>query len=218
MAAETSSSSRDASRAPLLDDGHPGAEATVHLGELQRDVTAADDDEMLGQRIEFEDRHVGEVVDIGQPGMSGTTARPPTLRKIRSARRTFRPPTRNVCGSSKRAWPRKTVQPSMESSQLFDTRAVGQHDAVLARLDFRHVHADRSGPDAEFGAATGQLCGVRAGHQCLGRDASGVDAGAADVFALHHRNALPGRCQPPRQWGSGLAGTDDDRVEMLSHR
>ena len=51
----------------LLDDGDLGAEAPVHLRELQRDVAAADDDEMLGHGVEFEDADVGQVVDVGQP-------------------------------------------------------------------------------------------------------------------------------------------------------
>lgn len=100
---------------------------------------------------------------------------------------------------------------------ILDTLAVGQHDAILARLDLRHVHADPPGRHTVIGAATGQLGNVRAGHQRLGWDAPGVDAGAADQFALDDRDALPGGGQPSRKRGSGLAGTDDDRVEMFAH-
>ena len=72
--------------------------------------------------------------------------------------------------------------------------------------------------DPVFGAAPRQVSGVRAGHQRLGRDASGVDAGAADQFALDHRDALPGCRQSTRQRRPGLPGANDDRVEMLCHR
>ena len=61
----------------LLDDGDLGAEAPVHLGELERDVAAADDDEMFRQRVEVEDADVGQVVDVGQTrhvGHDGTAA------------------------------------------------------------------------------------------------------------------------------------------------
>ncbi len=51
----------------LLDDGDPRTEPAIHLGELERDVTAADDHQMLGQDVEVEDADVGEVVDVGQP-------------------------------------------------------------------------------------------------------------------------------------------------------
>ena len=44
-----------------------------------------------------------------------------------------------------------------------------------------------------------------------------VDAGAADQLALDHRDGLPGGGQPAGQRWPGLAGTDDDRVEMLCH-
>ena len=40
---------RDQAR-PLLDDGHLGAEAAVHLREFEPDIAAADDDQMPRQR------------------------------------------------------------------------------------------------------------------------------------------------------------------------
>src|SRR3954469_22576724 len=49
------------------------------------------------------------------PGMSGATARPPTLRKNLSASST-RPSTLIVWASSKRAWPRMNVQPFIACS------------------------------------------------------------------------------------------------------
>src|SRR6202022_3495943 len=56
---------------PFLDDRHPGAEAPVHLGELERDVATANDDEMFGHSVEFEDRDVSEELDILQAGNVG---------------------------------------------------------------------------------------------------------------------------------------------------
>src|SRR6202021_213798 len=101
---------------------------------------------------------------------------------------------------------------------VFDAFAVAQHDGVLARLDFSHVHADRAGVDTEVGAAPGHMCGLRTGNQCLSRDAAGVDAGATDQLALHHRNGMTGRGQPSYQRGPGLAGAHYDRVETPRHR
>ena len=45
-----------------LDDGHLAAEAPVHLAELEADVAAAEDHQMLGQEV---DRHHRGVVEIG---------------------------------------------------------------------------------------------------------------------------------------------------------
>ena len=36
----------------LLDDGDLRAEAAIHLAELEADVAAADDDQMLGQKVD----------------------------------------------------------------------------------------------------------------------------------------------------------------------
>ena len=49
---------------PLLDDRDLGPEAPVHLRELEPDVAAADDDEMLGHPVERQDRAVGQVIDL----------------------------------------------------------------------------------------------------------------------------------------------------------
>ena len=66
MVAETSSSSRDVSRGPFSITVTRGAEPAVHLRELQGDVAAADDHQMLWHRVEFEDADVGHVVDVGR--------------------------------------------------------------------------------------------------------------------------------------------------------
>ena len=200
-----------------LDDGHPGPEAAVHLRELQRDVAAPDDDEMGWHRIEFEDRHVGEELDIGQSRNVRHHRTPAHIEKdpVGPQELVADPQRVRVLESGMPADERATVHALQPA---FDTGAVGQHDFVLARLDFRHVHADRSGSDAVLRPAPGQLRGVRARDKRLGRNASVVDAGAADVLALHYRHSLPGGGQPARQRRAGLAGADDDRVEIRCHR
>ena len=141
MVAETSSSSRDGQPRALLDHGHPGAEAAVHLGELQRDVAAADDDEMLWQRVEFEDADVGQVVDVGQSrdvrhhrAAADVEEDPVGLQQLVADPHGVRILEAGVAAN-------QTVQPSMPSSQRLDALAVVEHDAVLARLDLRHVDA-----------------------------------------------------------------------------
>ncbi len=49
-----------------LHDGGLRPEPPEHLGEFQRYVAAADDDQMRWQHFEFEDGHVDEVVDLVQ--------------------------------------------------------------------------------------------------------------------------------------------------------
>ena len=56
IASETSSSSRAISRGAHLDDRHLGAEAAVHLRELEADVAAADDDQVPRQLVERQHR------------------------------------------------------------------------------------------------------------------------------------------------------------------
>ena len=63
-AAETSSSSRWIKARPFLNDGHLAAETPVHLREFERNVAAADDDEVTRQDVEIQHRGVGQVVDL----------------------------------------------------------------------------------------------------------------------------------------------------------
>src|ERR1700745_1108363 len=61
----------------LFDDGDFAAEAAEDLGEFEADVAAAYDDEMAGQRIEFEDPdvvHPRDYVGAGKIGHDGAAS------------------------------------------------------------------------------------------------------------------------------------------------
>src|SRR5206468_12362918 len=63
-----------------------------------------------------------------------------------------------------------------------------RNDFVLARLDARHVDADRAGNRyAEVGGAARHVGGARAGNQWFGGVAAGVDARAPEAVALQNR-------------------------------
>src|SRR5205814_8995291 len=51
-----------------LYDGDAAPEAGVHLCELEPDVAAADDDEVLGQKVDVHDRRIVQIRDLGDPG------------------------------------------------------------------------------------------------------------------------------------------------------
>src|SRR5262249_37085094 len=53
---------------PVLDHGDAAAEAPVRLGELEADVAATEDDEVLGQPVEFEQFDVRHRAGIRQAG------------------------------------------------------------------------------------------------------------------------------------------------------
>ena len=99
-----------------------------------------------------------------------------------------------------------------------DSRARLPGDAVLPRLDPPHIDAHAAADThAEFRRAPRHVRGIGARHHRLGRDAAGIDAGAAEQLALDDRD-LHSRCgQAPGEGGPGLSGTDNDRVEILRH-
>ena len=84
----------------------PRAEAAVHLREFEADIAAADDDQMLRQRVELRESTCWSRWQTRSiPGMSGTSARPPTLMKMLLCGEPVRSHLTS-CGETKRAWPR----------------------------------------------------------------------------------------------------------------
>ena len=149
--------------------------------------------------------------------MSGIKARPPVLMKMRSA--------------SSSSSPTRTVRADFEAGVTEDQRAAVHAlqpglvaDATMfgdfagPGVDARHVDADVAGDHhAIVGGATGQVGGVGAGDEGFGRGAPGVDAGAADQVAFDDGDGEAGVGEAPGHRGSGLAGADDDGVEMSGH-
>jgi hypothetical protein len=94
-----------------------------------------------------------------------------------------------------------------------DARVGEADDIVLACLDALHVDRDLApGAEAVLGPAARQMRGIGARDQSLRRRATRVHAGAAEAVALDDGDGLARARQPPRERGSGLSGSDDDRV------
>ena len=87
---------------------------------------------------------------------------------------------------------------------------------ILTSLDSLHVHGDLTPQsEAEIAGAARDVRGIRARHEGFRRDAAGVDAGPAEVFALDDGDFHPGFDQAGGERGSRLPGSDDDSVEFL---
>jgi hypothetical protein len=211
MLADTSSSSRPVRRGLFSMTVTFATEAAEHLREFERDVAAADDDEMARQHVEIHHRRVGQVVDVVNAGQVGHRGAAAGVEKIFSAVRRSSP-TRTVLADSKRAWPRRqgAARCRLSSSPARRGRRPTPCPCALTCLV---VDADRAAErDAVVGRAPRQMGGIGAGDHGLGRHAAGVDAGAADSLRSTRRHS----CRRPtggRQGRAGLSGTDYDGVE-----
>jgi len=123
-------------------------------------------------------------------------------RGTRSATATMRVPV-------KRAAPINTVMFGIPASQSARPRtarfATGPLHAITAAMSTKTT----------IGPPPRQMCKARAGHHRLGRRAPVVDAGATEMLALDQRHAAPGCGQTRTQERTGLAGPDDDGVELF---
>ena len=169
-----------------------------------------------GSDVEVQDADVGEVVDVGQAGDVGhhgaatdVEEDPVGLEHLVVDPDGVRSLEPGVPADQRAAL--HAVEPGLDAVPIVE------HDGVLARLDLCDVDRDLAGADTVLGAASGHVCGVRAGDQRLGRNAAVVDARAADELALDHCDGLPCGGQPAGEWRARLAGADDDGVEFACH-
>jgi len=197
----------------LFDDRHPCSEPAVHLGELQRDVAAADDYEMFWHSVEFEHPDIGHEVDVGQSGQVGHH-RAPTHVEEDPVGLQHPPVDRDRVRVFEAGVPADEGGAGHLLQPGFDAVAVVEHDLVLARLDLCHVDGDGASTNPVVGGPSGHVGGMGAGHQSLGGNAAVVDAGPADELAFDHRDGVTGLGQAPRQRRTRLSRTDDDRIEF----
>src|SRR5438876_31354 len=199
----------------LFDHSDLGAETAEHLREFERDVAAADDDEMAGQHIEIHHRGIGEIGDVLDAGKVGHRGAPAGVEEDLWRGQKLVADAHGIGGfeAGVAAIKRAALHPG---DPAFEIAAGVVRHLVLARLDLLVVDADRAGErHAIIGGAAGKMRGIGARHHRLGRHAAGVDAGAADELALDQRDAHAGGLEPADERRAGLAGADDDGVEGL---
>ena len=183
----------------VFDHRHARAEAAKHLGELEPDVAAAGDDQMLGQDVERQDRRVVERADLGEPRPVGHDgARADVEEDLR--RRQPLAVDLIVCRLDRSGpAPRTSVRLAVSSIQA------RQAGARLARprpcAPSPRFMSMVTGPtrDAVFGRAARHMRNLGAGDQRLRRRAAVVDAGAAEMCALDQRDLPSGLGQLDRR-------------------
>jgi len=154
------------------------------LPEFEPDIAAAYDDQMPRQKIDLHHRRMGQIGDLLNARHRRHQRSPADIDENALGPKPLGPDL----DLARRDKPGMTA---VEGAVVSVFQCCGQtvsrllDDGVLARFDSLHVDADVAGDrDAEFGRATGDPRGRGARHQCLGRGAAGIDAGAADRYSL----------------------------------
>jgi hypothetical protein len=201
------------------DDGDARAEAPEHLAELEPDVAAAENDQVRRQDLQFHDArrvepvHVGEARDVRHRGATTGVDDDPVGGEQALATRVeahAHGARINEAALAEHEIDRRhALEPALAAApELLD-------HALLARPDLGEIDARGARMHAEIGAAPREIGDARGGDHRLGRGAADVDAGAADVPRFDDRSLAAGASQRQRERLAGLAGADDDRVELL---
>src|SRR5690606_22421806 len=90
-----------------------------------------------------------------------------------------------------------------------------QRDLMGALHDLGHIDPERAIERKAIGGCRArQAGGIGACYQGLGRHAAGIDAGAPDMLALDDRDRHAGCREASGKRRPGLAGADDDGIEV----
>ena len=191
------------------------AEAAIHLGKFQPNITSADNDQMLRQEVDIHHGGVCEKRDILNPRHLGNKGSSTDV-------------DINLVGLQNFIVDHHSVR-RLKAGVALNDRAVLQSSqpllyalvrppghCILARFDAFHINAHIT-VDAEtvFGASAGNMGRVGAGDHRLCRDASRVHTGAAELVAFDDRDCFARVRKPRRQGRACLARPDDDGVEVL---
>ena len=126
----------------VFDHRHARAEAPVHLRELEADVAAAGDDQVLGQGVERHHRGVGQHRHVGEPvPVRQHRAAADVDEDLRRLERLAADLDRVRAGEARVAPEHAQVRRAGEPFAQPVDRI--RDDRVLARLDRLHVDADR---------------------------------------------------------------------------
>ena len=199
---------------PSLHHRHRRSETPEHLRELASDVSAADDDEVLGQRLQL---HHAPVVEPGEGG------KPLDFRRCRPDADVDDEDLRPVALSRRL----DLALPGESGMSVHDPEVIASafepglnpfaplpHDGILPRDDRLEVHARHSALDAQAPRGARHVRGARARHHGLRGRAAVVHAGTAEARSLDQQRPPSGFGEPYRERYGRLPRADDDRVRI----
>ena len=194
------------------------AQPAEHLAELQPDVPATHDDQVLGQRGELQQFHLGQVVDVVETG-DGRDAGPAAQVEVdlgsdQGATVRLDPVPAAVRIGAEGGRTGDQLEPVDAGDPVDQPVSQPVDDAVHAADGGAEVHRHLAGVHAVVLGPSSRVGDGRTGAQGLGRFAAVVEAGAPDL--LHFDQGDP---QPLLGLGggharAGLAGADHDHIKF----
>jgi hypothetical protein len=205
-------------RLGAFDDRNPAAEPTEHLRELAADVAAPQDDEVVGQAVEFQDGITVKRPRFGKPGhcrqgRAGSCVEE-HLVGGQLAHAAF--PEPDFEGARPREAGRADQQ---RHAGVIEVRLIAPHHlghhGPLPVADPDRVGAVEFHADAEVGRPAGELGYFGRLDHRLGGDAGNVDATSADHPFLDHDDPTAGGSHLRGQGFAALAPANDGNLEMF---
>src|SRR5271169_2703991 len=202
-----------------LHNCHAAAKAAEELAKFQADVTAADNEKMFRNGVEFHDGSAVEIRNALQPfeRRHGRAAAGVDEKFVgsESALRAVLQADLNGARAGEAGFAEKKI----EIGSFFDMGLVAiaevVDDVALALPNAAQINRDAAGVNAVIRAASREVGDAPACDHRLGGSATLVDASAANVCALHESRPQTciGKSLAKRR--SGLAGTNNDGLIVV---
>ena len=185
-----------------LNDCHSAAETPEQLAKLESNITSAQNQQMLRQRIEFHDRNIVKeryALQAGNVRPRSARARidENVLRRDGALAAVLRVDD-NFAGTAEAG----LTEDQFKVGSLFQFRlatvAKVVDDVALAFPNFGHIDTDGPRLHAIISGPPHQVGDAPAGHHRLRRRASLINAGAANMFALDESSTHSGAGQSRR--------------------
>src|SRR5271170_4972560 len=198
-----------------FDDGHTAAKPAHGLCEFKADVTAADDQDMFGNDVQFECFYMCERISFSETG-NGFNRRPRTRADddLFSAKRPFAAIRRyefDGLGTGKTPGSDEQLRPArLEVGEVHVHQTV--HHSALADAHGGHVDFAIVLADAEFLAAEKIGGNLGAVNDIFAWEACDVGTGTANIFSLNHGHPLALFGQSPGDVFSPFAAAQHQHI------
>ncbi len=196
-----------------VNDRDAAAKPAEHLAEFEADVSAAEDQQMLGNFLQFHHGDIGEIRNRVNPSERGDARTRPGIDENFLAFESLAVDL-DLMGAGKARVPTDEADVLVPRDAFFDGVAEVLNDFVFFGDDGGKIDRNFTGANAPARSIARVVSDLSRSNHCFSGRAAGVDAGAADFGAFDERDFPAQVGERVAERFRGLTRTNGNRVEF----